>query len=74
MRHFFSTKVRVALILALLLALPLGLLGARVFYCLARLDFYIEMGLQEMFLLWHGGYALWGAGGGAEPGAVLLLR
>ena len=57
-----------------LLALPLGLLGARVFYCLARLDFYIEMGLQEMFLLWHGGYALWGAVGGAVIAAILTAK
>ncbi len=57
-----------------LLALPLGLLGARMFYCLARLDFYIEMGLQEMFLLWHGGYALWGAVGGAVIAAILTAK
>jgi len=57
-----------------LLALPLGLLGARMFYCLARLDFYSEMGLSEIFCLWHGGYALWGAVGGAVIAAILTAK
>ncbi len=57
-----------------LLALPLGLIGARAFYCLARLDFYIEMGLSEIFMLWHGGYALWGAALGAVIAAILTAK
>jgi phosphatidylglycerol:prolipoprotein diacylglycerol transferase len=57
-----------------LLALPLGLIGARAFYCLARLDYYIEMGLSEIFMLWHGGYALWGAVGGAVIAAILTAK
>ena len=57
-----------------LLALPLGLIGARAFYCLARLDYYIEMGLGEIFALWHGGYALWGAALGAVIAALLTAK
>jgi phosphatidylglycerol:prolipoprotein diacylglycerol transferase len=57
-----------------LLALPLGLIGARAFYCLARLDYYIEMGLSEIFMLWHGGYALWGAALGAVIAAILTAK
>jgi len=57
-----------------LLALPLGLVGARLFYCLARLDFYTEMGLSEIFMPWHGGYALWGAVGGAVIAAILTAK
>ena len=45
----------------LTLAFPLGLLGARAFYCLARLSFYLEVGAANMLYLWYGGYALWGA-------------
>ena len=57
-----------------LLALPLGLVGARMFYCLARLDYYSEVGLAEVFSLWHGGYALWGAVGGAVLAAFLTAK
>ena len=57
-----------------LLALPLGLIGARAFYCLARLDFYIEMGLENIFQLWKGGFALWGAIGGAVIAALLTAK
>ena len=57
-----------------LLALPLGLVGARLFYCLARLDYFIEAGLLEMLSIWHGGYALWGAVGGAVLAAILAAR
>ena len=57
-----------------LLALPLGLVGARLFYCLARLDFYSEVGFGEILRLWHGGYALWGAVGGAVLAALLTAK
>ena len=49
----------------LLGALPLGLVGARLFYCLSRLAIYTDMGLVNVLRLWDGGYALWGAVGGA---------
>ncbi len=46
--------------LALLLP-PLGLLFARVFYVLAGLGWYEEIGLVRALYLWEGGYAMWGA-------------
>ena len=57
-----------------LLALPLGLVGARVFYCLARLPLYMEIGLGNVLRLWDGGYALWGAVGGAVLAAVIAAK
>ena len=57
-----------------LLTLPLGLVGARVFYCLARLPLYMEIGLGNVFRLWDGGYALWGAVGGAVLAAVIAAK
>ena len=57
-----------------LLALPLGLLGARVFYCLARLSLYQEIGFAHMLYLWDGGYALWGALGGCALAGVIAAR
>jgi len=57
-----------------LLALPLGLIGARAFYCLARISFYLEIGAVNMLRLWDGGYALWGAVGGAALAAVLTAK
>ena len=57
-----------------LLALPLGLLGARLFYCLCRLTLYLEMGLDAVLRLWEGGYALWGAFGGVVIAALLTAR
>lgn len=57
-----------------LLALPLGLLGGRTFYCLARLQVYMEMGLAHTLRLWEGGYALWGVVGGCILAAVLTAR
>lgn len=57
-----------------LLALPLGLIGARVFYCLARLTLYMEIGLESVLRLWDGGYALWGAVGGVVLAAILTAK
>ena len=54
--------------------IPLGLVGARLFYCLARLSFFMEIGLEHMLRGWDGGYALWGALGGAVLGAVIAAR
>ena len=69
---------------AALLGVPFGIIGARAFYCLARFFMYQEMGFLSVLRLWDGGYALWGAVGGAalagwlgakrhgeKPGAVL---
>lgn len=57
-----------------LLALPLGLVGARVFYALARLPLYMEIGLGNVLRLWDGGFALWGAVGGAVIAAILAAK
>ncbi len=57
-----------------LLALPLGLIGARTFYCLARLSLYMEIGLGNVLRLWDGGFALWGAVGGAVIAALLTAK
>lgn len=57
-----------------LLALPLGLVCARLFYCVCRLDFYSEVGLAEMVRLWNGGYAMWGAALGAVIAAILTAK
>lgn len=57
-----------------LLSLPLGLLGARLFYCLARVYYYLEVGLNGMLRLWDGGFALWGAVGGAALAALLSAK
>lgn len=56
---------------AALLALPLGLAGARAFYCIARLNYYLEVGLENTLRFWDGGYALWGAVGGAALAAAI---
>lgn len=57
-----------------LLALPLGLLGARLFYCVARVGLYMEIGLDAVLRLWEGGYGLWGAVGGVALAAVIAGR
>ena len=43
-----------------LLALPLGLIGARLFYVVNRFSVFQEAGLELITKLWFGGYALWG--------------
>ena len=68
-----SLRPGTALTMALWM-LPLGLVGARLFYCLARLSFFMEVGLGSMVKMWNGGYALWGALGGAVLGAVIAAR
>ena len=57
-----------------LLALPLGLVCARLFYCLARLPLYLEIGMGNVLRLWDGGFALWGAVGGAVIAAILAAK
>lgn len=54
-----------------LMALPLGLLGARLFYVVNRLDIFWEIELQYVANLWFGGYALWGAIGGGVLAALI---
>ena len=56
------------------LALPLGLIGARLFYVTARIGDYLDWGRASIFRLWDGGYAIWGAIGGAALAGVLAAR
>lgn len=53
------------------LALPLGLIFARLMYGLCRISLYSEVGYAEILRCWHGGYALWGAIGGVVLAAFL---
>lgn len=55
------------------LTLPLALIGARAFYILARIPNTPEV-LADAPYLWHGGFALWGAVGGAVLAAFLVSR
>lgn len=68
------------------LALPLGLIGARLFYVLVRLPNYPEI-LQNILHVWKetgtemdwdlvpgGGYALWGAVGGTVAAALIVAK
>lgn len=72
-RKEWGLKKETAEIFALF-TLPLGFLGARFFYCLARLPLYQEIGLWNMLRFWDGGYALWGAFGGAVLASVLTAK
>ena len=67
----------------LLLAVPLGILGARAFYVLARLNFFAEIGgtvwLWPADPMWSDwgvglGFALWGAVGGTALAAVISTK
>ncbi len=57
-----------------LLALPLGLIGARLFYVVNRFSVFQEAGLELVTNLWFGGYALWGAIGGGVLAALLCAK
>lgn len=63
-----------ALLDFVLLAVPLALMGARVFYVACRLGLYSEMGAGEAVRMWHGGYALWGAIAGGVLAAFLCRK
>lgn len=46
----------------ILITVPLGLVGAHIFYWLARYDdLFGQIGFDQIFYLHNGGYALWGA-------------
>jgi len=57
-----------------LLALPLGVIFARLVYCLCRMDIYSEMGIGGVLRIWEGGYSLMGAALGAVLAAALTAR
>lgn len=57
-----------------LLALLLGLAGARLAYVLIRLPFFLERPLFQAFKLWQGGATLWGALAGFLLAGLLAAR
>jgi prolipoprotein diacylglyceryltransferase len=55
--------------------LPLALIGARLFYCLARMNYIADLyGPGFILRLWEGGYAFWGAAGGCALAALVCAR
>lgn len=71
-----QTSQRAALVCAGLLAVPFGLLGARLVYCLTSLPFYLKdiEAPEAMLKIWEGGLSLAGALPFAVLGAVLAAR
>lgn len=57
-----------------LLGLPLGLVCARLFYCLVRIEFFDSLGLENILYLWDGGFGIWGSIGGAVLAAVIVAK
>lgn len=56
------------------LALPLGVLCARVLYCLIRFNWFAAKGFPYLFHLTEGGFVLYGAMGGCALAALLAAR
>lgn len=52
----------------ILIAFPLSILGARLYYVIFKLDYYIQ-NLGEIFAIWNGGLAIYG---GLITGAIVL--
>ena len=57
-----------------LLAIPLGLIGARLFYVVTQYYFFEEIGFENAWKLWQGGFALWGAVGGVALAALITAK
>ena len=58
-----------------LFVLPLSLVGARLFFCLARFEFvFLEMGLPYALSTWNGGFMMWGMLSGGVLGVYLAAR
>ena len=56
-----------------LFVVPSGILGARLYYVLFKLDFYIE-NPGEIFKIWEGGLAIYGGVIAGGIAAVLVAR
>lgn len=56
------------------LAVPLGVLGARLMYCLVRLPWFLEKGWGYFFRFTDGGFMLYGAMAGGLLAAFLAAR
>lgn len=59
---------------AAVLALPLGVLGARLGYCLCAIDWVAQEGIGFFFRLTSGGYLLYGAAAGCTLALFLASR
>ena len=56
-------------------ALPLALVFARLFFCLARFEYvFLEMGVLFALSTWEGGFLMWGALAGAALGGFLASK
>ena len=55
-------------------ALPLGLLGGRLLFCLMRLTWFLEQGAGWFFRLTEGGFMMYGALGGLLLAALITAR
>ena len=57
------------------LCIVLGLTGARLFYCLVRIQYYVnEVGIQHIFFLREGGFVLYGAMAGVLLAGYMEAR
>ncbi|HRX09240.1 MAG TPA: prolipoprotein diacylglyceryl transferase [Candidatus Limiplasma sp.] len=55
--------------------LPLALLGARLFYSMARINYIVDLfGLDFVLRLWEGGYAFFGAVGGSALAGLIAAK
>ncbi|MBE0601077.1 MAG: prolipoprotein diacylglyceryl transferase, partial [Firmicutes bacterium] len=55
--------------------LPLALIGARLFYSLARINFIVDLyGADFIWRLWEGGFAFWGAAGGSALAGLICAK
>ena len=55
--------------------LPLALLGARLFYSLARINYIVDLfGLDFVLRMWEGGYAFFGAVGGCALAGLIAAK
>jgi prolipoprotein diacylglyceryl transferase len=59
-----------------IVAVPLGIIGARIYHVITTPDPYFGSGGRpiEAFYIWRGGLGIWGAVAGGFVGAVLVLR
>lgn len=54
-------------------AVPAGLIGARLYHVITSPDLYLEEPLEALYI-WHGGLGIWGGVAGGALGAWFVLR
>ncbi|MGB3683160.1 MAG: prolipoprotein diacylglyceryl transferase [Rubrobacteraceae bacterium] len=57
---------------SLLFIVPLGLVGARIYHVVTNWNFYGEQPFSEVFAIWNGGLAIYGAVSGGFLGMLLF--